>query len=244
LRAIVSAGLARRAWPTESAIGKRILIGRFPGFAEVVGVVGDVRNAGLAQAPEPQTYTPYVQRPWPTIGLVVRAANGEPLALVPSIRAAVWSIDRDQPITEVATLQSSLSDSIATARFTTSLLIAFAAMALLMSAAGLYGVIAYTVEQRTREVGIRMALGADVRSVLSMVVGQGLRLVAAGMAIGLVAAMAAARLIHSVVFGVSATDPLSYAGAMLVFAFTALAATLVPARRALRVDPLVALRAD
>jgi predicted permease len=241
---VISEGLARRAWPTESPIGKRILVGRFPAFAEVVGVVADVRNAGLAQPPEPQAYTPYVQRPWPTMGLVVRAAGGDPLALVPSVRTAVWSVDRDQPITEVTTLQSSLSDSLATARFTTTLLIVFAAMALVMSAAGLYGVIAYTVEQRTREVGIRVALGADARAVLAMVVGQGLRLVAVGMGTGLVAAMAAARVMRSVVVDISPADPLSYAGAIVVFALTALAATLVPARRALRVDPLIALRAD
>ena len=241
---VISEGLARRAWPTESAIGKRMLVGRFPGFAEVVGVVGDVRNTGLAQPPEPQAYTPYVQRPWPTMGLVVRAAGGDPLALVPSVRAAVWSVDRDQPITEVATLQSSLSDSLATARFTTTLLIAFATMALVMSAAGLYGVIAYTVEQRTREVGIRVALGADARAVLAMVVGQGLRLVAVGMGIGLIAAMATARVMQSVVVDISPADPVSYAAAIAVFALTALAATLVPARRALSVDPLVALRTD
>jgi ABC-type antimicrobial peptide transport system permease subunit len=117
-------------------------------------------------------------------------------------------------------------------------------MALVMSAAGLYGVIAYTVEQRTREVGIRVALGADARAVLAMVVGQGLRLVAVGMGTGLVAAMAAARVMRSVVVDISPADPLSYAGAIVVFALTALAATLVPARRALRVDPLIALRAD
>jgi len=241
---VISEGLARRAWPTESAIGKRILIGRFPGFAEVVGVVGDVKNAGLAQPPQPQAYTPYTQRPWPTMGLVVRAAAGDPLALVPSIRAAVLSVDRDQPITEVTTLESSLSDSLATARFTTTLLLVFATMALVMAAAGLYGVIAYTVERRTREVGIRVALGADGRSVLTMVVAQGLRLVAAGMGIGLALAMVSARLMRSLVFDIAPADPVSYAGAIVLFAVTALAATLVPARRALRVDPIVALRAD
>jgi putative ABC transport system permease protein len=241
---VISEGLARRAWPTESAIGKRILIGRFQGFAEVVGVVGDVKNAGLTQPPEPQAYTPYSQRPWPTMGLVVRAAAGDSLALVPSIRAAVLSVDRDQPITEVRTLESSLSDSLATARFTTILLLVFATMALVMAAAGLYGVIAYTVEQRTREVGIRVALGADARSVLTMVVAQGLRLVAAGMGIGLALAMVGARVMRSLVFDIAPADPVSYAGAIVLFAVTALAATLVPARRALRVDPIVALRAD
>lgn len=241
---VISAGLARRAWPVESAIGQRILIGRFQNFAEVVGVVGDVKNAGLAQPPEPQAYTPYAQRPWPTLGLVVRASGDNPLALMPSVRAAVWSVDRDQPITEVSTLQSSLAESLATARFTATLLIAFATMALAMAAAGLYGVIAYTVERRTREVGIRVTLGADARAVLTMVVAQGLRLVAVGMGIGLVLALAAARVMRTVVFELPPADPVSYAGAIVVFALTALAATLVPARRALRVDPLVALRAD
>jgi putative ABC transport system permease protein len=241
---VISEGLARRAWPAESPIGKRMLIGRFQGFAEVVGVVGDVKNAGLGQPPEPQAYTPYAQRPWPTMGLVVRAAGGDPLALVPSIRAAVLSVDRDQPITEISALQSSLSDSLATARFTTTLLLAFATMALVMAAAGLYGVIAYTVERRTREVGIRVALGADARSVLTMVVGQGLRLVAAGMGIGLALAIVAARVMRSVVFDIAPADPVSYAGAIVLFALTALVATLVPARRALGVDPLIALRTD
>jgi ABC-type antimicrobial peptide transport system permease subunit len=120
----------------------------------------------------------------------------------------------------------------------------FATMALVMAAAGLYGVIAYTVERRTREVGIRVALGADARSVLTMVVAQGLRLVAVGMGIGLALAMVSARLMRSLVFDIAPADPVSYAGAIVLFAVTALAATLVPARRALRVDPIVALRAD
>jgi predicted permease len=241
---VVSERLARRAWPTESPIGKRMLVGRFPGFAEVVGVVGDVKNSGLAQPPEPQMYTPYAQRPWPAIGLVVRAATGDPLALVNAIRSAVLSVDRDQPITEIETLQSSLSGSIATARFTATLLIAFGAIALAMAAAGLYGVIAYTVERRTREVGIRVALGAGARSVLTLVAGEAFRLVVAGMAIGLVGAAIASRAIRSVVFDVSPADPVTYAGVIVVFSLTALAATILPARRALRVDPLVALRND
>jgi len=173
------------------------------------------RKAGLTVPPEPQAYTPYAERPWPTLGLVVRAATGDPLALVPAVRAAVWSVDRDQPITEIATLQSSLSDSIATARFTATLLSAFASMALAMVAAGLYGVVAFTVERRTREVGI-----------------------------GLVLAMIAARVVRSVAFDISPADPLPYGAAIVVFALTALGATLVPDRRALRVDPLVALRSD
>jgi ABC-type antimicrobial peptide transport system permease subunit len=221
-----------------------MLVGRFPGYAEVVGVVGDVKNSGLAQPPEPQVYTPYAQRPWPTMGLVVRAAAGDPLALVNAIRSAVLSVDGDQPITEIETLQSSLFGSIATARFTATLLIAFGVIALAMAAAGLYGVIAYTVERRTREVGIRVALGAGARSVLTLVAGEALRLVVAGMAIGLVGAAIASRAIRSVVFDVSPADPLTYAGVIVVFSLTALAATILPARRALRVDPLVALRND
>jgi predicted lysophospholipase L1 biosynthesis ABC-type transport system permease subunit len=221
-----------------------MLIGRFPGFAEVVGVVGDVKNSGLAQPPQPQAYTPYAQRPWPTMAIVVRASAGDPLALVNSVRAAVWSIDRDMPITQVETLAESLSGSIATARVTAVLLAVFSAMALVIAAAGLYGVIAHTVERRTREVGIRIALGADARSLLALVVAEGLRLVAAGMAIGLVAAAIGGRALRTLLVGITPADPLTYALVVALFAATACAALIVPARRALRVDPLTALRAE
>jgi len=244
LVAVISETLARLAWPNEPAIGKRMLIGRFPGFAEVVGVVGDVKNSGLAQPPQPQAYTPYAQRPWPTMAIVVRAAAGDPLALVNSVRGAVWSIDRDMPITQVETLAESLSGSIATARVTAVLLAAFSAMALVIAAAGLYGVIAHTVERRTREVGIRIALGADARSLLALVVAEGLRLVAAGMAIGLVAAAIGSRAMQTLLVGITPADPLTYTLVVALFAATACAALIVPARRALSVDPLVALRAE
>jgi predicted permease len=241
---VISETLARQAWPGQTAVGKRMLVGRFPDFAEVVGVVGDVKNSGLAQPTQPQAYTPYAQRPWPTMGIVVRSAGGDPLALVNSVRAAVWSLDRDLPITQVETLAESLSGSIATVRVTTMLLSAFSAIALVIAAAGLYGVIAYTVERRTREVGIRMALGASAPSLLALVAAEGLRLVAAGMAIGLVAAAIAGRATQALLVGITATDPLTYLLVVVLFTATACAALILPARRALRVDPLVALRAD
>jgi len=244
LVAVISETLARLAWPNDSAIGKRMLIGRFPGFAEVIGVVGDVKNSGLAQPPQPQAYTPYAQRPWPTMAIVVRAAGGDPLALVNQVRAAVWSIDRDMPITQVETLDDSLRGSIATARVTAVLLAVFSAMALVIAAVGLYGVIAHTVERRTREVGIRIALGADARSLLGLVVAEGLRLVAAGVAIGLVAAAIGGRAMQTLLVGITPADPLTYAAVVALFAATACAALIIPARRALRVDPLIALRAE
>jgi predicted permease len=241
---VVSETLARHAWPNASAIGKRLLVGRFPGFAEVVGVVGDVKNAGLAQPSQPQAYTPYAQRPWPTMRLVVRAAGGNPLGVVNSVRAAVWSVDRDLPVTQVETLADALSESVGTARLTAVLLTFFAAAALAIAATGLYGVVAQTVERRTREVGIRVALGADARSVLAVVAGDGLRLVAVGMIVGLVAAAVAVRAARSLVVDVSPADPLTYAAVVLVFVATAAAASLAPVRRALAVDPIVALRAE
>ena len=244
LVAVISGDLARRAWPNESAIGKRVLVGRFPGFAEVVGVVGGIKNAGLGQPPDPQVYTPYPQRPWPSMAFVVRSRGGDPLAIASAVRAAVASIDRDQPVTQIETLDSALAGSVATVRFTATLLAAFAVVSLVMAAAGLYGVIAYTVERRTREVGIRMALGAAPRAVLALVAGDGVRLVGVGMAIGLVGALAGARVLRGVVSDVSTADPVTFAIVIAVFGLTAAAATVVPARRALRVDPLVALRAE
>jgi len=244
LVAIVNETLARQAWPNEPAIGKRMVVGRFPGAAEVVGLVGDVRNAGLAQPVQPQAYTPYAQRPWPAMRLVVRSASGTPLSVVNSVRAAVWSIDRDMPITQVETLDNALAGSVSTTRVTATLLALFAAAALLIAATGLYGVIAQSVQQRTREVGIRVALGADARSVLRIVAGDGLRLVAAGLAVGLVASIVAVRAARSVVFDVAPFDPIVYIVVVLIFLATAGAASIVPVRRALRVDPIVTLRAE
>jgi predicted permease len=241
---VISQGLARRAWPNASPIGKKILVGRFPGFADVVGVAGDVKNNGLAREPMVEMYTPYRQRPWPRMQFAVRSAGGDPLVLVNAVRSAVREVDRELPITQVETMDAALADSIATERLMAWLLFAFAAVALVMAAAGLYGVIAYTVTQRTQEIGVRMALGADPRSVVRLVAAEGLRLTAAGMMAGTLAAAAVSRAMRGMLFDVSPADPLTYAVVLVLFAATACAALIVPARRALRVEPLTALRAE
>ncbi len=241
---VVSQGLARRAWPDVSPIGRKILVGRFPGFAEVVGVAGDVKNNGLAREPMGAMYTPYPQRPWPAMQFAVRTAGGDPLALVNAVRAAVQDIDRELPITRVETMDGVLADSIATERLMTRLLFAFAVVALVMAAAGLYGVIAYTVTQRRQEIGVRMALGADPWAVVRLVAVEGLRLTAAGMVAGTIAADIVSRAMRGLLFDVSPADPLTYAAVLTLFAATACAALIIPARRALRVDPLTALRAE
>ena len=239
---VISQGLAKRAWPSESPIGKKLLVGRFPGFAEVVGVVGDVRNNGLAREPLFATYTPYPQRPWPAMQFAVRAAGGDPLALSNSVRAVFFAVDRDVPITRVETMDAALSDSIATERLLTVLLIAFAAVALVMAAAGLYGVIAYTVVQRTQEIGVRVALGAEPRSIVRLVAFEGMWLTASGMVAGTIGAAAVSRAMRSVLFDISPGDPVTYAAVLVLFIVTAGAALVVPARRALAVDPITALR--
>ena len=241
---VISRDLARRAWPNESPIGKKLLVGRFPGFAEVVGVAGDVKNNGLARQPMVVMYTPYPQRPWPTMQIAVRAVGGDPRALVNAVRAAVQEVDRELPITHVETMDRALDDSIATERLLTRLLFAFAAVALLMAATGLYGVIVYTVEQRTQEIGVRMALGAEPRAVVRLVAAEGLRLTAVGMAAGTLAAAVVSRFMRSMLFDVSPADPITYAAVLVLFAATASAALIVPARRALSVDPLTALRTE
>ncbi len=241
---VVSRELAHRMWPDEPAIGKTLLVGRFPGFAEVVGVAGDVKNNGLVREPVVAMYTPYRQRPWPAMQFAVRAAAGDPLALVSSVGAAFRDVDRDLPITRVETMDAALSDSIATERLMASLLVGFAVVALVMAAAGLYGVIAYTVARRTQEIGVRMALGADPRAVVRLVAAEGLQVTAVGMLVGTLAAIAGARAMRTLLFEVSPVDPLTYALVLALFAATACAALIVPARRALRVDPLTALKTE
>jgi predicted permease len=241
---VISRTLARRAWPNESAIGKKLLVGRFPGFAEVVGIVGDVKNNGLVREPVVAMYTPYRQRPWPAMQFAVRAAGGDPLTLVSSVGAAFREVDRDLPITRVETMDAALSDSIATERLITALLGGFAVVALVMAAAGLYGVIAYTVARRTQEIGVRVALGAEPRAVVRLVAVEGLQVAAVGMAVGTLAAVVGGRTMRTLLFEVSPADPMTYAMVLTLFAATACAALIVPARRALRVDPIAALRAD
>jgi predicted permease len=240
---VISDGLAKRVWPSESPLGKKLLVGRFPGFADVIGVVGDVKNNGLAREPIAAMYTPYPQRPWPAMQFAIRT-GGEPMALVNAVRAAMQDVDPNLPITRIESMNAALADSIATERLIASLLAGFAVVALLLAAAGVYGVIAYTVAQRTTEIGVRVALGADARAVLRLVAREGFAVTAAGMIAGTLAAAAASQALRTLLFDVSPADPLTYAAVLALFAAVACAAVVVPARRALRVDPLVALRAE
>ncbi|HKW57383.1 MAG TPA: ABC transporter permease [Candidatus Acidoferrum sp.] len=207
----------------------------------IIGVVGDVRQMGLDSPAQPTAYWPYPELVYSGMTIIARTAN-DPLSLVSASRGAVKQLDSDLPISSVATMDQLLSNSLARARFTMLLLGIFAALALVLAAVGIYGVIAYSVSQRTQEFGIRMALGAQQGEVLRLVLSQGAKLTFAGIAIGVVAALALTRLMSSLLFGVSASDPLTFVGVALVLALVALAACYVPARRATRTDPMVALR--
>jgi predicted permease len=239
---VISATVAQQLFPNESALGQRIIIG-YPADAvrEIVGIVGDVKDSDLAARESAQVYVPFVQNPFWAADIAVRA-HGNPSALSGALREQIRAIDSALPLAEVRPMAEVIGSSIAQPRFRTTLLSLFGAAALLLAAIGIYGVLAYTVAQQTREIGIRMALGANPGRVLRLVLGRGLRLAGAGMVIGVLAALMLTRLLNSLLFGVSATDPITFAAvAGLLFA-VALLACYVPARRAMRVDPMVALR--
>jgi putative ABC transport system permease protein len=242
--AVVSETMARRLWPGEDPLGKRIQPGSADpdGWIEVVGVVNDVRQLDLTSEPRLQMYLPYVQFQWFVPRRLVVKTDVEPASLAAAVRKAVWELDKDQPVSDVRTMEEVLSGSIARQRFSTLLLGIFAALALALAAVGIYGVMSYAVAQRTREIGIRMALGAQAGSVLRLMIGQGLKLASAGVVLGLAGALLLTRLMSSMLFGVSATDPLTLVTISLVLVGVALLASYIPARRAARVDPLVALR--
>jgi putative ABC transport system permease protein len=242
---LVSEALARRFWPGESAVGKRVNPGdpNDPAdWCEVVGVVKDVRQFELAADPKPQMYISYAQAGFFAPRHLVVSSEGDPAALAGAVRRAVWEVDKDQPVSDVRTMREVLSESLARQRFSMLLLGIFAAVALVLAAVGLYGVMSYTVAQRTREIGLRMALGAQRLDVLRMVVGQGLKLVLLGVALGLLASLALTRVMASLLYGISATDPATLITISLVLIAVAMLASYIPARRATRVDPLIALR--
>jgi putative ABC transport system permease protein len=240
---IINEALARRVWPNEEALGKRLRFGSSESWSEVVGVVANVKHDGLLMADRPHCYSPHLQLPMPFLAVAIRSQLDQ-TALVSSLRRAVQQIDPDMPIAAVQTMQEKMKGALATRRLTLALFNLFAVIALLLAAIGLYGVMSYGVAQRTQESGIRMALGAQTRDVLRLFVIQGMKPALVGMGIGLAAAFGLTRLMSSLLFGVSVTDPLTFALIALLLIVVALLACYFPAHRATKVDPLVALRRE
>lgn len=250
--AIVSASFARRYWPGEDAIGHQVTGGGMDNFweerrfAEVVGVVGDVRYRDLSSEPQPKVYFPYSQRPFRMQyggQLVVESSDGDPTSVVGTVRAAVERIEPDIPV-EFATQTSLVGESLAERRFTMSLLGGFSLIALMLAGVGVYGVVSYTVARRTREMGIRLALGAPPAGVLRLIVSGSMRPVLGGVIAGVAVALVGVRALESLLYGVDARDPLTFLGVVVVLSATGLLASWIPARMGMRVDPNVTMRAE
>jgi len=243
--ALISETTARRYWPDEDPIGKRFKLNFSSWFpkAEIIGVVSDIKTDGLNMPPYPEIYRPTAQLPSDDAQLIIRT-KAEPETLAAAAREEMGRIDRDIPLRAARPMEGVIADTLWRARLSAWLLGLFAALAAALAAAGLYGVMSYSVNQRAQEIGLRMALGAEARDVLRLVIGEGFKLTVVGLGLGLVAAFALSRFIASQLFGVTATDPLTYAGVALLLAIVAIAACYLPARRAARVDPMVALRRD
>jgi putative ABC transport system permease protein len=263
--AIIDEMMAAKFFPGESAIGKRIRLGATtpangmapPPWMQIVGVVKHVRHYGATETARVELYRPYFQLPIPvdsplaqgqpvtfnrSMNLVARSASSNPASLTASIRQAVGEIDAQVPLSFVQPMNDVVDATISPQKFATWMLGLFAASALLLAALGIYGVMAYSVTQRTHEIGIRMALGAERKDVLRMIVGHGMRLTLVGVGCGLVGALAATRALSSLLFGVNAFDPVTFVGVAVLLSVVALLSCLLPARRATKVDPMIALR--
>jgi putative ABC transport system permease protein len=241
--AIINETMARRFFANEDPIGKRVKVDYLnqPTSLEIVGVVGDTKQSSVADQTSVGIYVSYFQYPWFSSLLIVRTATDAASFALP-VQRAVWSLDKDKPINYVKTMNQLLSESVAQPRLYVFLLSVFAFVALALAIVGIYGVMSYSVGQRTREIGIRMALGAQQSDVLKLVVRQGAILISIGVAVGLVAAFALTRVMSSLLYAVEATDPVTFFGGAVILAGVALGACFVPARRATKVDPMVALR--
>ncbi len=242
---IINQTLARKFFPNEDPIGKRIKPGVSASgtsvMREIVGVVGDVKHRNLWQQADPESYVPYDQVPLGTMYVTVRT-EGDPLALLPAVREQVKALDTELPVYGARPMEKYLADSVAQRRFTSLLCSVFAGAGLLLAVIGLFGVVSYSVEQRTHELGVRMAIGAEKTDILRLVIGQGMGMTVVGIMIGLVGTLGISWVLKSQLFGISATDPFTFLGVAFVLSLVAFAACYVPARRAARVDPMVALR--
>jgi putative ABC transport system permease protein len=241
---LISQNTARTIFPGTNPIGQRILLGGINGTgaaAEIVGIVGDIRARQLGQKDEIEFYRPFAQRPNSFLSVAIRG-HGRPEILLGTARAALDRVDRELPFIQPQTMTRVISDSLGQQRLTMALIGAFAIIALLLALVGIYGAVAYTVEQRTGEIGVRMALGAQARDVLRLIVGQGLQPVVLGLIIGLATVLVLGRLLTSQLYEISAHNPALLAGTTFLLGLVAVAACLIPARRATRVDPIIALR--
>jgi putative ABC transport system permease protein len=241
---IINETLARKFFPGQDPIGQRLIISWEPEVAdEIIGVVGDIKETALEQEPNPAVYWPYPREPYPFMNFVIRAAI-DPATLSAAATREIHALDPDQPVADVRTLDQVVAKSIARPRFNALLLAVFAGVALVLASVGIYGVMNYSATQRTQEIGIRMALGAKPGDILRLVVGHGMKLTAAGIAIGVIASLALTRVMTNLLFGVTATDLPTFLGVSTLLTAVALLANYIPARRATRVNPVVALRCE
>jgi putative ABC transport system permease protein len=248
---IINQLMARQLWPGENPLGKRFTVDDNETTPiEIVGVVGEVKHFGLDNESRPEFFVPYQQAPpilwrWMSrsLSVVVRTRTESATALA-GVRQAIWSVDSELPLYRVTSLEQLLSDSISMQRVYMALLVGFALIALLLSIVGIYGVMSYLVAQRTHEIGIRIALGAHPRDVLKLMINQGMRLTMIGVIIGLLSAFALTRFMSTLLFGIGATDPITFMVIATLLGSVALLACWIPARRATKVDPLVALRCE
>jgi len=240
---VVNEALAQGVFPGQDPIGKYLLdFGPGNEKLQIVGVVGNVRHVGLDTAPHFEAYLPFGQGHWPSAFVAVRTIIPDPLALVPAVQNAVWTVDKSVPLSEVRTMHDVIARSVLRRKFTMTLLGIFAALAVLLAAVGLYGVMSYSVSQRTHEIGIRMALGAQRTDVVKMVVSHGMALAGMGVVLGVAVSLMLTRLISRLLFGISATDPGTFFALAVLLMSLALLANYIPARRATKVAPMVALR--
>jgi len=238
---IINETMARKFWPNQDPLGKQVKFVQDGTTGTVIGVVGDAKHYWLEEESRPQMYAGYSQQPG-IFATVVMRTSVEPLSLAETVRQAIWKVDSDQPMWKIRTVEFLVNRSVADRKFLLALMGIFASLALLLTMIGLYGVISYLINQRTQEIGIRMALGAQAGDILRMILKQGLSMVFIGVGIGLLGAIGLTRVMSSLLFRVTAKDPMTFAAVATLLAVVAFVACYIPARRATKVDPLVALR--